>query len=103
MVLACNGMPDHAHALIVVPPVMALARAMQTLKANSSRFIEDHGINFDWQQGYGAFGVCQSQLERVKQYIANQKEHHKKRSFEEEFIALLKAHNVNYDPRYVFG
>ena len=103
MVLACGGMPNHAHALIVLPPTMLLSKPMQTLKANSSRFIESHGIDFDWQQGYGAFSVSQSQLASVKRYIANQKEHHKKRNFEEEFIALLKAHKVDYDPRYVFG
>lgn len=103
MVLACGGMPNHVHALIVVPPVMPLAKAIQTLKANSSRFVSSHGIEFDWQEGYGAFAVCQSQLETVKRYIANQKEHHRRRNFEEEFIALLKAHGVEYDPRYVFG
>jgi putative transposase len=103
MVMACGGMPNHVHALILLPPIMTLAKAMQTLKANSSRFIENHGIDFDWQQGYGTFGVCQSQLENVKRYIANQKEHHKKRNREEEFIALLKAYNVDYDPRYVIG
>jgi hypothetical protein len=67
------------------------------------RFIESHGIGFDWQEGYGAFSVSQSQLATVKRYIANQKTHHKKRSFEEEFIALLKTHDGDYDPRYVFG
>ena len=103
MVMACGGMPNHAHGLIMLPRDMTLAKAIQTLKANSSRFIKSHGIDFDWQEGYGAFSVSQSQLGTVKRYIANQKEHHKKRSFEEEFIALLKAHKVDYDPRYVFG
>ena len=82
---------------------MSIAKGMQTLKANSSRFIESHSIDFDWQEGYGAFSVSQSQLAKVKRYISIQKEHHRKRSFEEEFIELLKAHNVDYDPRYVFG
>lgn len=103
MVLACNGMSDHAHALIMLPATMSVAKALQILKANSSRYIEEHGVNFDWQQGYGAFSVCKSQIERVKQYISNQKEHHQKRNFEEEFLALLEAHAVDYDSRYVFG
>jgi len=103
MVLSCGGTANHAHALIVLPKTMTVAKAMQTLKSNSSRFIESHGIDFDWQEGYGAFSVSQSQLATVKRYIAKQKEHHRKRSFEEEFIAFLKAHNVDYDPRYVFG
>ena len=103
MVLACGGMPNHAHALIVLPPTMALAKAVQTLKANSSRFVENNGIDFDWQEGYGAFSVSQSQIGTVKKYIATQKEHHKKRPYEDEFIALLEAHGVDYDPRYVFG
>jgi REP element-mobilizing transposase RayT len=103
MVLTCGGMPNHVHALIVIPPTMLLSKALQILKANSSRFIARHGIDFDWQEGYGAFSVSQSQLANVKRYIANQKEHHKRRNFEDEFIALLKAHNVEYDPKYVFG
>ena len=81
---------------------MCIAKALQILKANSSRFIEEHGINFDWQVGYGAFSVCKSQIERVKQYIANQKELHRKQNFEEEFIALLKAHGVDLRPKVCF-
>jgi REP element-mobilizing transposase RayT len=103
MVLGCGGTANHAHALIVLPKTMTVAKAVQTLKSNSSRFIESHGVDFDWQEGYGAFSVSQSQLATVKRYIASQKEHHRKRSFEEEFIAFLKAHKVDYDPRYVFG
>jgi hypothetical protein len=61
------------------------------------------GPKFEWQEGFGAFRVSDSRLEDLIAYIRNQEEHHKKPNFEEEFIALLKAHNVDYDPRYVLG
>lgn len=76
---------------------------MMNLKVNSSRWMGEQGINFAWQKGYGAFSVSSSHVENVIRYIRNQKEHHKKRSFEEEFIALLKKYKVDYDPKYVFG
>jgi hypothetical protein len=76
---------------------------MKNLKANSSRWMGEQGINFGWQKGYGAFSVSSSHAEDVIKYIQHQHEHHKKRSFEEEFIALLEAYGVDYDPRYVFG
>ncbi len=63
----------------------------------------EHGVDFKWQEGYGAFSVSPSQVEVVEKYIRHQAEHHKKRSFEEEFVFLLKSSGIDYDPRYVFG
>jgi REP element-mobilizing transposase RayT len=101
--IAAGGMPDHTHLLFLLPPAMALSDAINKFKANSSRFIRQQGIEFSWQKGYGAFSVSASQVETVKAYIRNQREHHKKRNFEQEFVALLKKAGVPYDPKYVFG
>ena len=80
-----------------------VAKAMQDLKANTSRWLRETSSTFQWQEGYGAFSVSQSQRATVSQYIANQAEHHRTRSFEEEFAAILQKSGINYDPRYVFG
>ncbi len=102
-VIEAGGTPNHIHLLIALPAGVTLAKAMQTLKANSSRWIREHGINFCWQDGYGAFSVSASNRDSVKEYIAGQAQHHQKRSFEEEFAALLKKSGVNFDEKYVFG
>jgi REP element-mobilizing transposase RayT len=101
--IAAGGMPNHIHLLLLLPPVISLSTAINKLKANSSRFMRQQGIEFNWQKGYGAFSVSSSQLETVKAYIRNQREHHKKRTFEQEFLLLLKKARVPYDPKYVFG
>jgi len=90
--LAAGGTPNHSHLLF-----------LNTLKANSSRFMREQGFAFQWQSGYGAFSVSASQLENVTAYIRGQREHHKKRTFEQEFVALLKKAGVSYDPKFVFG
>jgi len=92
--LAVGGTQDHVHMLVVLPSDMALSDAVRTLKANSSRWMRETSPSFAWQQGYGAFSVSPSQLERVKQYIANQPAHHQTRSFEQEFLAMLQAANI---------
>jgi putative transposase len=102
-VLSVGGMSDHMHILYGLPASVTLANSIQILKANSSRFMGEHGIRFAWQEGYGAFGVSESNRSAVMRYIENQAEHHKKCSFEDEFVAFLKRHQVEYDPRYVFG
>ena len=101
--LAAGGTGNHVHLLIALPPTMMLSKAMQELKANSSRWLHERGIRFAWQEGYGAFSVSQSQKQIVADYIANQAEHHKKWSFEQEFMTLLKKSGAAYDTRYVFG
>ncbi len=76
---------------------------MQTFKANSSRWIGEHGIDFAWLPGYAAFSVSASNREGVLTYIGHQADHHRKRSFEDEFLALLKKSGVSYDPKFAFG
>ena len=101
--LECGGTANHVHVLLVLPAEMPLSRAVQVLKANSSRWLGEHGIDFAWQEGYAAFSVSASQLSAVREYIQNQAAHHQRRNFEEEFIALMKKSGVAYDPKHVLG
>lgn len=98
--IAAGGTADHIHLLFTLTPTNSLANAVQKLKGGSSRWM---GPEFSWQEGYGAFSVSPSQVAVVKKYIRDQKEHHRERSFEEEFTALLKSCGIEYDPRFVFG
>jgi REP element-mobilizing transposase RayT len=100
---AIGGMEDHAHFLIQVPPVMALAKAVGTIKGNSSRWTNEEGHKLAWQQGYAAFSVSASSVPAVVRYIQNQEAHHRKMSFDEEFLALLRKHGVEFDPKFGFG
>ena len=102
-VIEAGGTPNHVHMLIALPASITLAKVMQTFKANSSRWIGEHGINFAWQNGYAAFSVSASNRDAVREYIAHQPEHHQKHSFEDEFVALLRKSGVSYDPKFVFG
>jgi putative transposase len=92
--LAIGGTGNHVHLLMTIPPDTALADAVRTLKANSSRLMRESSALFAWQEGYGAFSVSPSQLEGVKRYIANQAAHHARQSYEEEFHAMLQAANM---------
>lgn len=103
LVLANGGMEDHVHLLIQLAPVLSLAKAVSLLKANSSTWMKDHGLRFAWQQGYGAFSVSASNLSAVERYIANQAKHHRKITFEDEFLGLLRKHGIPFDLKYVFG
>lgn len=103
LVLANGGMEDHTHLLIQLPATLALAKAVQLLKGGSSKWVGEHGREFSWQEGYGAFSVSKSNMNTVVKYIANQETHHRKITFEDEFITLLEKHGIEYDPRYVFG
>jgi len=98
--IAAGGTANHVHLLFDLPATCSLAHAVQKLKGSSSRWMGD---GFSWQEGYGAFSVSPSQIEAVKEYIQNQEEHHRKRDFEQEFVALLRNCGVVYDERYVFG
>jgi len=102
-VLCAGSTANHAHLLIVLPASVSLAKAIQVLKANSSRWLGEHGFDFAWQEGYGAFSVSASNAEAVRHYIEHQDEHHAKHSFEDEFVSLLRKSNVAYDPQLVFG
>jgi REP element-mobilizing transposase RayT len=103
--LRAGGIEDHVHLLLKIHPQFAISDTMQLLKANSSRWINEQrkiAAKFEWQKGYGAFSVSQSMSDSVKRYIDNQREHHQRISFEDEYIATLKKHGIEYDPRYVF-
>ena len=103
--LAVGGTFDHLHALLSLPATVSFAKAIQLIKGGSSKWIHDtfaKYTKFEWQEGYGAFSVSASQAAKTISYINNQKEHHRKRTFEEEFLALLDKHSVEYDRRYVF-
>lgn len=103
--LAIGGTMDHLHALLSLPSTMSFAKAVQLIKGGSSKWIHDtfpQYKKFEWQDGYGAFSVSASQVRRTIAYIQNQREHHRKRNFQEEFLKLLDKHGVAYDLRYVF-
>ncbi len=102
-VLAAGGIENHAHILIALPPEIALSKALQNIKAHSSRWMRKHVADFKWQKGYGAFSVSLSEKDTIKRYIANQAEYHQKISFEDEFLLLLKSARIEHDPRHVFG
>lgn len=100
-----NGMPDHIHAFVGLRPVMAISDLARDIKNNSSNFINDHQLvkrKFSWQEGYGAFSYSHSHIDRVYNYILNQKQHHKKKTFKEEYIGLLKKFAIQYDEKYLF-
>jgi len=99
-----GGTENHVHILLSLPAIMSVAKAVQLVKGASSRWMnEKHTRDFAWQEGYGAFTVGISQKNHTIAYIRSQAEHHRKRSFEEEFLAFLKKHGVEYDPQYVWG
>jgi REP element-mobilizing transposase RayT len=100
---AVGGMDDHIHLLIQIPPSLSLAKAVLAIKSNSSRWANEQGQKFRWQDGYAAFGVSGSIVPAVVRYIQNQESHHRKMNFDAELIALLKKHGVEYDPQFVFG
>jgi REP element-mobilizing transposase RayT len=102
--LAINGMSEHVHVLAKLRPDKAVADVLRDLKANASGWM--HEVfpdlkDFSWQRGYGAFTVSASQVEKVREYIANQELHHSKRSFRDEFIALLVANQVEFEEKYL--
>lgn len=106
IILEIGGMPDHVHLLAKLPADVALATIVRLIKANSSKWMNerpDKRVRFAWQAGYGAFTVSESQVAIVRRYIQRQEQHHKKTSFQEEFVKLLERHGVEYDPRYLWG
>ena len=101
--VAINGMADHAHVLFHLPPAIALAKAVSSLKANSSRWLNEQKIKFAWQEGYGAFSVSTSNVAEVARYIRNQQQHHKNMTFEDEIFALLRKHGIAFAKEDVLG
>jgi REP element-mobilizing transposase RayT len=103
--LAINGCSDHIHMLVRVPPVHSIAEVARVVKANSSRWVHERWPQhrrFGWQTGYGAFSVSESNVVAVTKYVAGQHEHHKKTSFQEEFVAFLKKNGIAYDEPYIW-
>jgi REP element-mobilizing transposase RayT len=103
--IAINGMPDHIHILIGLKPDKSISDLVRDIKSNSSKFINDKKwINgkFEWQTGFGAFSYNHSQLTNVINYIQRQEEHHKIKTFKEEYIDFLKLFNVEFKDEYLF-
>jgi REP element-mobilizing transposase RayT len=100
-----GGVADHVHLLLSLPSTMAIAKAMQLIKGGSSKWVHEtfpEHRTFEWQDEYGAFSVSASRLDSVVAYIRGQEEHHRKQTFQEEFVALLKRHGVEYDEKYLW-
>jgi len=103
LAFAVGGMADHIHILFRLQPTITLARAVTLIKSNSSKWLREKGTKFSWQEGYGAFSVSSSNVDAVIRYIDNQEAHHRKFSFEQEFITLLRKQRIEFDARHVFG
>jgi REP element-mobilizing transposase RayT len=104
--LQVGGIDDHIHALVTAPPTIAICQIAQYLKGESSKWIHEEfaGLrNFGWQDGYGAFGVSKASIPEVVRYIQNQREHHRTRTFQEEYLEFLRANGIDYDERYLWG
>jgi REP element-mobilizing transposase RayT len=103
--LAINGMPDHIHFLIGMKPSCCLSDLVREVKKSSNEFIRAKKFitsQFQWQEGYGAFSYSHSSLDQVIAYILNQKEHHRKKTFKEEYSEFLEKFNIEHDPKYLF-
>jgi putative transposase len=103
--MVMNGVSDHIHMLVGFNPSCSISDLVRDIKANSSKWINEKRFamgRFEWQTGFGAFTIGQSQVDRVAKYILNQEVHHRKKTFREEYIDFLKAYEVEYNPDYVF-
>jgi len=103
--LAVNGYKDHVHVFFELNPVNSLSEVVRIVKANSSKWINDNNLipgKFSWQEGYGGFSYSRSQRDTVINYIINQEEHHKQKSFREEYLGILKTFQIDFEEQYVF-
>ena len=103
--IEANSEPDHIHLYVSMPSTIAIAEMINAFKSNSSRWIHESFPNrrlFSWQEGYAAFSIGRSEEQAVIRYIRNQREHHRKYDFQQEFIDLLRRYGIEYDIRYVF-
>ena len=99
------GVEDHVHLFIGLKPTMSISDLVRDIKNNTSKYINDRKLvlgRFSWQEGYGAFSYSHSQLDNVYQYILNQEEHHRKKTFKEEYMGLLQKFEIEHDDRYLF-
>lgn len=104
--LAIGGIEDHMHLLISLPATLSISKAIQLIKGGSSKWIHDTFPNyyyFKWQKGYGAFSVDISRIRNLITYINTQKEHHCKKSYQEEYVSFLGKNVIDYDKRYIWG
>lgn len=102
---AVFAMPDHVHILVSMSPNVSISDLVRDIKAGSSKFINDSKwINgkFNWQEGYGAFSYSKSSVDKVVKYILNQEEHHKKKTFKDEYLGFLEKFEIEYDSKYLF-
>jgi REP element-mobilizing transposase RayT len=100
-----NGVEDHVHCFFGLIPSASVSNVMQNAKAKSSKWINESNLlerKFNWQDGFGAFSYSHSAIENVFRYIQNQEAHHKKEKFLDEYIGLLKQHEIEYDERFIF-
>ena len=105
MVIQIGGVPNHIHILCTLPRTVSMADFVEDIKKCSSKWIKTlnpYYSQFAWQGGYGIFSVSASAVEKVKRYVMNQKEHHRKKTFREEYEAFLQAYNIEYNPEFVF-
>lgn len=103
--LAIENIPNHIHLLVSMSPSISISDFMEKVKANSSRFINVNKLvtgKFEWQTGFGAFSVSKSGASKVIKYIINQKEHHKKKTFRNEYLEFLQKYEICYDEKYIF-
>lgn len=101
-VRAIGGTEDHVHLLLQIPAALSLAKAVSTIKSNTSRWASERGARFAWQRGYGAFSVSHAVVPAVVRYIQNQNVHHRKMDFQTEFAEFLKKHQIEFDPKFAF-
>jgi len=100
-----NGVTDHVHLFIGLKPSMCLSDLIRDVKNNTTNFINDKKLvpkKFSWQGGFGAFSYSHSQIDNVYQYILNQEEHHRKRTFKEEYVEFLEKFEIEHDEQYLF-
>lgn len=104
--LAVGGTSDHTHVLLSLPSIMPIAKAVQLVKGGSSKWVHENfpaHRAFAWQEGYGAFSISISHVDATVAYIQTQEEHHRKRTFEEEFRSFLRKHGIEFDERFLWG
>jgi REP element-mobilizing transposase RayT len=100
-----NGVEDHMHCFLGLKPSISVSELMKTVKAKSSKYVNDHSLTtnrFEWQRGFGVFSYRQRDIDMIFKYIQNQEEHHKKQTFHEEYLELLKEFEITYDEQYLF-
>ena len=103
--LTVGGAKEHVHMLVSLPSTISIAKGIQLIKGGASKWVNEE-LNlrnrFEWQVGYGAFSIGISQVEKTISYIENQEEHHRTKTFQEEFLAFLQRHNIPYDPERIW-